>query len=138
MSSNQTSPSTAVRSIFADLLQQYVPSSPPQSKLNKRIRIEGKYGEEITSSSRLNELKQKASKPNPKKRSFKSTQQTGTSIATGSGTDLGTTIKRRKLSKQKSETITSSQATRAVGTLRPSSSINMISDHQDIPSPLQT
>jgi hypothetical protein len=140
MPSNQMSPSTAVRSIFADLLQQYTPSSSPHSKTNKRKRIEGKYGEEITSSGRLDELKQKASKPNPKKRLFKSTEQISTSFVTGSAADsrtTTTTTKRRKLSKQTSEMITSSQATRAIATLQNSSSMNMISDQNDISSPLQ-
>jgi hypothetical protein len=138
MSSNQMSPSTAVRSIFADLLQQCKPNSPPHPKTNKRMRIEGKFGEEITSSNRLNELKQKASKPNPKKRLFESKQTTGTSFATGSGGDPGTTTKRRKLSKQTSEVITLSQATRAIATFRTLSSGNTVSDQNDIHSPLET
>jgi hypothetical protein len=72
MSSNLMSPSTAVRSIFVDLLQQCKPNSPPHPKTNKRMIIEGKFGEEITSSNILNELKEKLLKPNPKKRSFES------------------------------------------------------------------
>ncbi|CAF1396665.1 unnamed protein product [Adineta ricciae] len=65
---NQVSPSTAVRSIVTDLLRQYSshPSSP--SKSNKRKRSEGTFGEEITSSNMLNELKDKASQQNPSKR----------------------------------------------------------------------
>lgn len=138
MSSNQMSPSAAVRSIFADLLQQCKPNSPPHPKTNRRVRIEGKYGEEITSTDRLNELKQKASKPNPKKRLFESKQQTSTSFAINSGGDVGTTTKRRKLSKQTSEIITFSQATRAVTTVRTLSSGNMVSDQNGIHSPLET
>lgn len=67
------SPSTAVRTIVNNLLQNYV--SPPtlSSKTNKRRRSEGKYGEEITSSSRLKELKEKESSSKKKKQSSKLT-----------------------------------------------------------------
>ncbi|CAF1424301.1 unnamed protein product [Rotaria magnacalcarata] len=76
------SPSTAVHTIVNDLLQNYV--SPPtlSSKTYERTRNEGKYGEEITSSSRLKELKEKSSSASTKK------QPTATN-------------KRRKLSKEK-------------------------------------
>ncbi|CAM4946739.1 unnamed protein product [Rotaria socialis] len=59
LTSIQLSPSSAVRSIVTDLLQHHV--SPPTlpSKTNKLTRKEGQYGEEITSSNRLNELKEK-------------------------------------------------------------------------------
>lgn len=63
-----SSPSTAVRSIVTDLFRQYDIPPPSSSKTNKRTRTEGKYGEEITSRNRLNELKEKASKPNPRQR----------------------------------------------------------------------
>ncbi len=63
-----SSPSTALRSILTDLFRQYDIPPPSSSKTNKRTRTEGKYGEEITSSNRLNELKEKASKSNPRQR----------------------------------------------------------------------
>ena len=118
------SPSTAVRAIVNDLLQHYV--SPPtlSSKSNKRTRNEGKYGEEITSSTKLNELKEKASKSNTKKRRTNSTMEMSVTSACSNGIDTATTAKRKRRStKRTNESITSSQATRAVVTLQSSSSI---------------
>ena len=69
VTSIQLSPSTAVRIIVNDLLQHYVSSPTLSSKTNRRTRNEGKYGEEITSSSRLKELKEKESSSNIKKQS---------------------------------------------------------------------
>ncbi|CAF4994429.1 unnamed protein product, partial [Rotaria sp. Silwood1] len=126
--SNQMSPSTAVRSILVDLLQQYTPSSSSLPKTHKRKRIEGIYGEEITSSGRLDELKQKKLKPNRKRRTFSTTEQTG------NGLETTTTAKKRKLSKKTSETITSSQVTRAIATVRTLSSIDISPDQNDISS----
>ncbi|CAF4735952.1 unnamed protein product, partial [Rotaria magnacalcarata] len=63
LTSIQLSPSSAVRSIVTDLLQHHVPPPTLPSKTNKRTRKEGQYGEEITSSNRLNELKEKVSLP---------------------------------------------------------------------------
>lgn len=121
LSPHQLSPSTAVRSILSNVLQQYGPSIAPPRTF-RRTRTEGQYGEEITSSNRLDQLKEKAQKLNSKKRSIDSmldASSTTTSVA-----DVGTkTRKRPRLSKQKSEVITLSQATRAVVTLQvPSSS----------------
>jgi hypothetical protein len=110
-----SSPSTAVRSIVTDLFRQHAIPPPSSSKTNKRIRTEGKYGEEITSSNILNELKEKASKPNPRTRVKKSTKQTTT-----------TNKRTRKLPKGTNETITSSQATRALSTIQiPTSTITI-------------
>lgn len=69
--SGPLSPSTAVRSIGTNLLQEHIShqTSPPRS--NKRSRNEGKYGEEITSSSRLNELNEHELKHNQKRISRK-------------------------------------------------------------------
>ncbi|CAF3088028.1 unnamed protein product [Rotaria sp. Silwood2] len=120
VTSIQLSPSSAVRSIVTDLLQQHV--SPPTlpSKTNKRTRKEGQYGEEITSSNRLNELKEKVSLSSTKK------QITTT-----------TTTKRRRLSKQTSEAITLSQTTRALSTLQTLSSSNTTRDQNAIGSTAQ-
>ena len=75
VTSIQLSPSSAIRSIVTDLLQHHV--SPPTlpSKTNKRRRKEGQYGEEITSNSRLNELKEKQSVSSTKKQRSKSTMK---------------------------------------------------------------
>ena len=120
--SSQLSPSSAVRSIFTNLLQQHVPasSSSSSSSLNirKQKRTKGKYGEEITSSNRLNELKEKAAISNSKKRPIKSTKQINSTSIIDDDNDLETTTrKKRKNFKEKTEFITSSQATRAIATL---------------------
>jgi hypothetical protein len=112
-----------VRSIFSNLLQQYVPSPPPPPKTIKRARTEGIYGEEITSSNRLNELKEKSEKLISKKRPIKSARQTSSTFLDTTDSET-TTRKRRRLSKQRSEMITSSQVERAVATLHTSSSSN--------------
>ncbi|CAF4022022.1 unnamed protein product, partial [Rotaria sordida] len=127
--SNQMSPSTAVRSILVDLLQQYTPSSSSLPKTHKRKRIEGIYGEEITSSGRLDELKQKKLKPNRKRRTFSTTEQIGNGLETTT-----TTAKKRKVSKKTSETITTSQVTRAIATVRTLFSIDISPDQNDISS----
>ncbi len=117
-----SSPSTAVRSIVTDLFRQHAIPPPSSSNTNKRIRTEGKYGEEITSSNRLNELKEKASKPNPRQRIKTSTKK------------ITTTNKRtRKLPKETNETITSSQATRALSTIQTPTSTLTIQDQYVLP-----
>lgn len=118
VSSTQLSPSSVVRSIVSEVVRQlaFHPPSPP--KTNKRIRTDGIFGEEITSSNRLNELKEKISKPNPAKRLKRSTKQTMTTSVSSNGVHVATTNKRkRKLPKTTNETSTSSQATRAVSTI---------------------
>lgn len=59
--STQLSPPSAVRSIVTNLIQQHMPrrSSSSNSNTTKRTRGEGKYGEEMTSTNRLNDLKEK-------------------------------------------------------------------------------
>ena len=118
--SSQLSPSSAVRSIFTNLLQQHVPasSSSSSSNIRKQKRTKGKYGEEITLSNRLNELKEKAAISNSKKRPIKSTKQINSTSIIDDDNDLETTTrKKRKNFKEKTKFITSSQATRAVATL---------------------
>ena len=123
VTSIQLSPSTAVRTIVNDLLQHYVSSPTLSSKTNKRTRNEGKYGEEITSSSRLKELKEKESSSNIKKQSSKLTMEINiTSLFLNN--NIETTAKKRKLSKENNEYITLSQATRALTNLQASSSSN--------------
>ncbi|CAF3927604.1 unnamed protein product [Rotaria sp. Silwood1] len=137
--SRQLSPSSAARSIFTNILQQHVPSSSSSSNRIKRTRTEGKYGEEITSSNRLNELKEKTTTLNLKKRSIKSTKQTSSTSVLASGADLETTTrKKRKISKQHSEIITSSQATRAIATLETPSPSNEGSNQNNTSPSLQT
>ncbi|CAF4383468.1 unnamed protein product, partial [Rotaria magnacalcarata] len=139
LTSIQLSPSSAVRSIVTDLLQHHV--SPPTlpSKTNKRTRKEGQYGEEITSSNRLNELKEKVSLPRTKKQKSKLTITANISFTFLFGTNVATTTttKRRRLSKQTSDTITLSQTTRALSTLQALSSSNTIRDQNAIGSKVQ-
>lgn len=133
--SSQLSPSSAVRSIFTNLLQQHVPvsSSSSSSNAKKQKRTEGKYGEEITSSNRLNELKEKAAMPNSKKRPIKSTKQTNSTSIIDDDNDLeATTKKKRRTSKKKTEFITSSQATRAVATLNTTTSCQEQSNQNNV------
>ncbi|CAF3903029.1 unnamed protein product [Rotaria sp. Silwood1] len=122
--SRQLSPSSAARSIFTNILQQHAPSSSSSSNRIKRTRTEGKYGEEITSSNRLNELKEKTTTLNLKKRSIKSTKQTSSTSVLASGAD--------------SEIITSSQATRAIATLETPSPSNEGSNQNNTSPSLQT
>ncbi|CAF4626291.1 unnamed protein product [Rotaria sp. Silwood2] len=137
--SRQLSPSSAAHSIFTNILQQHVPSSASSSNRIKRTRTEGKYGEEITSSNRLNELKEKVTTLNLKKRSIKSTKQTTSTSVLASGADLETTTrKKRKISKQHSEIITSAQATRAIATLETPSPSNEGSSQNNTSPSLQT
>ncbi|CAF3907965.1 unnamed protein product [Rotaria magnacalcarata] len=104
------SPSTAVHTIVNDLLQNYV--SPPtlSSKTYERTRNEGKYGEEITSSSRLKELKEKSSSASTKKQPSNSNKQ------------------ETQIVKRKNEFISLSQATRALTNLQTSSTSNITID----------
>jgi hypothetical protein len=122
-----------------NLFQQNVIPPPPTLKTNKRIGTEAKYGEEITSSNRLNELKENASKSTAKKRRINSTIGTSTTSASSDGIDTTTTTakRRRKSTKQTSETIISSQATRAIITLQ-SSCRNIDSVQIGNTSPQQT
>ncbi|CAF2083161.1 unnamed protein product [Rotaria magnacalcarata] len=95
ISSSQLSPSSTVRSIVTTLLQQYVPSSSSPSNTKKQKRTEGKYGEEITSSNKLNQLIKKETTLHSKKRQITSTKETNiTSIADDYDNDLETTTKK--------------------------------------------
>ena len=100
------------------MLQQHVPASSSSLNIRKQKRTKGKYGEEITSSNRLNELKEKAAISNSKKRPIKSTKQTNSTSIIDDDNDLETTTrKKRKNFKEKTEFITSSLATGAIATL---------------------
>ncbi|CAF4170131.1 unnamed protein product, partial [Rotaria sordida] len=129
MPSSQLSPSTAVRSIVNDIFRQRTFHSSSPSITNKRKRIEGIYGEEITSSNMLNELKKKASQPNPAKRIKKSNKQMTTASISSDGIDIAITNKpTRKLAKRTNEIITLSQATRAISTFQTSTLAVLTSD----------
>ncbi|CAF3003107.1 unnamed protein product [Rotaria sp. Silwood2] len=110
-SSNRLSPSIAVRATVTNLFQQTVLTSLSSAKPNKRIRTEGKYGEEITSSNKLNELKEKASKSNAKKRTTASTARTSTTFTSSNDTDSVATKKVHRSTKRSSESTIASQGT---------------------------
>ncbi|CAF3956167.1 unnamed protein product [Rotaria magnacalcarata] len=93
--STQLSSPSAVRSIVTNLIQQHIPPPSSSSNTTKRTRGEGKYGEEITSSNRLNDLKEKSSKLSSKKRSIKSTTETSETSVFASGDDLEVTKKKK-------------------------------------------
>ncbi|CAF3400848.1 unnamed protein product [Rotaria socialis] len=94
--STQLSSPSAVRSIVTNLIQQHIPPPSSSSNTTKRTRGEGKYCEEITSSNRLNDLKEKSSKLSSKKRSIKSTTQTSETSVFASGDDLEVTKKKKR------------------------------------------
>ncbi|CAM4753407.1 unnamed protein product [Rotaria magnacalcarata] len=94
--STQLSSPSAVRSIVTNLIQQHIPPPSSSSNTTKRTRGEGKYGEEITSSNRLNDLKEKSSKLSSKKRSIKSTTETSETSVFASGDDLEVTKKKKR------------------------------------------
>ncbi len=59
----QTSPRSAVRSIISSYLQNSnspAQPPPPPVKLHSRVRVERKFGEDITNGNLLQELKEKA------------------------------------------------------------------------------
>ena len=117
--SKPLSPSSAVRSIVTNLFQENVVALPCSSKTTKRARIEGKYGEEITSSDRLDILKKKASKRNAKKRQIDSTNETNPTAPVYDGSIITKPVKRaRRSTKRNNEFITSSQAISATATLQ--------------------
>ncbi|CAF1549570.1 unnamed protein product [Adineta ricciae] len=117
ISSAQLSPSTAVRSIVSDLFRQHTFRSTSPPKTSKRKRTEGIYGEEITTSNMLNDLKEKASQSNQAKR----TKRTITAPVSTLPVDPKRAAQsKRKPRKTTSETITSSQATRAISTVQAS------------------
>jgi hypothetical protein len=113
-------------------LQKYTSPSSAHVKRNQRREIKEKCSEKITSSRRLDEPKQKALKPNRKRRLFTSTKQTFTSFAIDSDDDdcgiTTTATKRHKLPKQTNEIITSSYTTHAISIVPTSPCIYIISD----------
>ena len=90
------------------------------SNIKKRKRTESKYGEEITSSNKLNELKEKVAMSNSKKRSIKPAKQINSTFIVDDDDDLEATTKNetKSIKKRKTEFITLSQATRAISTLK--------------------
>lgn len=115
----QMSPSAAVRLIVKDVFQQYIRPQSDSSPTNSRVRSAGKYGEEITSSGRLDELKGKATmKSNSITRKKKSiSEQSPEETDDKSGSNTANKRKKQRSLKKLDGTITLLQAMNAVSTV---------------------